>query len=229
MADATCSFLDCGRLVTTHGLCSGHNWQRRNGRPFKPLRTRFRPRAKCSVEDCPRLARSRGWCGRHYKVWRQHGDPLVQKLIIGQPERRFWSKVNKDGLLPDCRPELGPCWQWIGATVDGYGVFLLDGKQRKAHRVSYEWLCETVSDGLELDHLCRNRACVRPVHLEPVTGAENRRRGTSFAAVNALKTHCPKSHPYDEANTHVDKNGRRHCRACGRERMREVRAARRST
>jgi HNH endonuclease len=79
----------------------------------------------------------------------------------------------------------------------------------------YRLLVGPVPEGLELDHLCRNRACVNPAHLEPVSHRENVLRGASFAAINAVKTHCiHDGHPFDDVNTIVRPEGRRGCRAC---------------
>ena len=80
-------------------------------------------------------------------------------------------------------------------------------------------------DGLEIDHLCRRRGCAQPLHLEPVTGLENMRRGI-VGRVNRAKTHCPQGHPYDEANTHQSRSGRRNCRACARDRATRARERR---
>ena len=96
---------------------------------------------------------------------------------------RFWVKV-RIGSVPAHRPDLGPCWEWTaGGTADGYGQFHIgtrtDGNKRKvlAHRLAYETLVRPIPAGLESDHLCRNHPCIRPTHLEPVTAAENIRRG----------------------------------------------------
>lgn len=113
---------------------------------------------------------------------------------------------------------------WIGMNNGcGYGQFW-DGKQRVyAHRFSYEQVYGLVSDGFELDHLCRVTLCVEPTHLEPVTHAENIRRGaptgyTLQAIVNKAKTHCPAGHEYSEENTQVHKiKGDRACRQCKRD------------
>jgi len=103
------------------------------------------------------------------------------------------------------------CWLWT-ATRDarGYGKVSREGRMALAHRVSYELHVGPIPDGLTLDHLCRVRHCVNPAHLEPVAHAENVRRGA------AVQTHCRKGHPFDEANTHIDKRGWRECRACHR-------------
>jgi len=103
------------------------------------------------------------------------------------------------------------CWVWTGPKDDkGYGRLSLRGVPKKAHREFYEVLRGTIPVGFELDHLCRNRPCVRPDHLEVVTHQENMRRGAW-----ATKTHCPHGHEYSKENTYTHRN-RRFCRTCGR-------------
>jgi hypothetical protein len=114
-----------------------------------------------------------------------------------------------------------PCWIWPGAKSRGYGVKSVKGKSRVVHRIIYERLYGPVPEGMQLDHLCRNRACCNPFHLEIVTCQENLRRGpTTLAAKQTAITHCPRGHPYDEENTYVYK-GMRHCRECNREHNRQ--------
>jgi len=106
------------------------------------------------------------------------------------------------------------CIVWTGGkTAGGYGMFapLTDGEPAKvmAHRWAYEHAVGAIPAGLDIDHLCRNRACVNPVHLEPVTREENIRRAA------AVKTHCPHGHEYTPENTYVRPGTvHRHCRTC---------------
>jgi hypothetical protein len=133
---------------------------------------------------------------------------------------RFFSKVD-----------VGLCWEWTGwLTTNGYGGFdiRVGGKPRKvrAHRWLYEQLVGTIGTGLELDHLCRNRLCVNPDHLDPVTHKENARRGAA-GAVNAARyvslTHCGSGHQYVGDNV-TTSAGRRICRTCNRIKSAQYRA-----
>lgn len=122
------------------------------------------------------------------------------------PTERFVAKVDKTGS----------CWVWTAyRTARGYGRFNDGSRIVQTHRFAYELWVGPIPDGLELDHLCRNRSCVNPDHLEPVTGRENILRGVSPSAQHAAKTHCPNGHPYSGENLYVAP-GRHHrqCRAC---------------
>lgn len=106
-----------------------------------------------------------------------------------------------DKIIPE---PMSGCWLWVGG-IDGrgYGAVWLNGKVRKAHRVVFEAAYGPVGTGLEFDHLCRNTACVNPMHLDPVTHLENVRRGA------AKKAACPNGHRYD-----IVTGGSRRCRRC---------------
>lgn len=166
----------------------------------------------CSIDECDRRVHARGWCTKHYQRWLASGDPLATSRAVGTAEDRFWTHANRnDG-----------CWVWSGTIgADGYGRIRVDGREHVAHRWGYETFVGPVPDGMQLDHLCRNRACVRFDHLEPVTAQENVLRGVSLAAENATKTHCPQGHPYEGHNVYVHPvKGYRVCRTCNRERSR---------
>ena len=105
------------------------------------------------------------------------------------------------------------CWKPRSALRNGYSRLSVKNRSVAGHRVIYEYLIGPVSPLLTLDHLCRNRWCVNPNHLEPVTERVNIQRGISFAAVNALKTSCPKGHHYDSTK---NSTGERYCLICGR-------------
>ena len=137
-------------------------------------------------------------------------------------EEHFWAKVNKAGPPWDGNS----CWIWEGTReADGYGRFKPGPRPVMAHRFAYQLLSGSIPEGLQLDHLCRNRGCVNPMHLEAVLPVVNIRRGMTGKVNNrnSRKTHCPQGHPYDLLNTYHWPNApsqSRLCRECARQRER---------
>lgn len=132
---------------------------------------------------------------------------MAGAVVTALVASRFWAKV-------DVGHPLG-CWLWIAAKICGYGSYKDDGVTVLAHRVAYEALAGPIPDGLQLDHLCRNTACVNPDHLEPVTQRDNLMRGAGASAKNATKTYCKNGHEFTPENTSMSR-GARVCLACKR-------------
>lgn len=161
------------------------------------------------------------WSGalpeRLYHLCRNRTCCRPAHLSVTRParpaEERFWEKVAKtDG-----------CWEWTGAKHrHGYGAFEHVGTVY-AHRVAWVLQNGPVPTGLELDHLCKNKPCVRPDHLEPVTHTENVRRAGNWWRA---QTHCRNGHEYIEETT-LWWRGRRLCLICKRAAARRYNAHRR--
>ncbi len=139
---------------------------------------------------------------------------MKRRLVLNQVElARIKKRIRLD--------EDTGCWLWQGPTTpNGYGKWMVrpGESERVIHRVMWEHANRTpVPAGRQLDHLCRNRTCCNPRHLEPVTPSENTDRQDH---ANRRKDRCPKGHPYDATNTRLRSDGRRACRACDAERVR---------
>lgn len=108
------------------------------------------------------------------------------------------------------------CILWTGGVNGGgYGRFNFGtDRGRLAHRVLWERANGPVPEGLNLDHLCRNKLCVNVDHLEPVTQRVNVLRGVGISSANARKTHCKRGHELFGANLFMNSNGTRQCRSC---------------
>lgn len=130
-------------------------------------------------------------------------------------EKRFWEKVDYAEKSED------DCWIWIGKKNNyGYGIICRSQKELSAHRVSYERTFGKIPRGMVIDHLCRNRACVNPLHMQVVTNVENVMRGMSPYAQKKRWTHCHNGHSLSGENLKIRKNGTRFCRECDKLRAR---------
>jgi hypothetical protein len=162
------------------------------------------PPGQCQAPGCEKSGRNGG--SKHCAM---HASRLLRTGSLASPRPslmdRFFKFVEQDG----------ECWRWTGLiSVDGYGRIGIDRVPRGAHRVAYELLRVEIPAGLHLDHLCRNRACVNPWHLEPVTNRVNVLRGASHVARQAAQTACVRGHEFTAENTVVDSRGHRGCRTC---------------
>ncbi len=114
------------------------------------------------------------------------------------------------------------CWIWLGGkNTDGYGYFYTNSKTVRCSRFIYEYHHGQICPDLVIDHLCRNRICCNPLHLELVTQKENILRGIGITAINSKKTRCPQGHEYDEINTYhyiFRGNPSRRCKECVKKR-----------
>lgn len=121
----------------------------------------------------------------------------------------------KARLLSKVVPGEGGCWIWTGALLPtGYGQMWNGSKPTSAHRLSYELRYGPIPKGLQIDHLCRVRRCIRPDHMEAVTARENWLRGKTPSRLNMDKTHCLRGHLFEGHNVMVQSRGGRNCREC---------------
>lgn len=184
-----CSVDGCDRPVKGRGYCALHLVRvKKTGEPGPVTLLRVRADG-CAVEGCDRPHGSAGYCSMHWQRFHKYGDPLVRKFERGDAFTRFIDKV--DVTAP------GGCWLWTGHRIPvpsgwdkgtrGYGVFSVASKPVPAHRWSYEFFVGPIPAGFEPDHLCNNKGCVNPDHLEPVTRSVNLKRAYAYKKVREAR------------------------------------------
>ena len=150
----------------------------------------------------------------------------MSSMVLDGASPRSRRRIVVDASLPHQFFSLvmrnGECWEWSGLKdVHGYGRITITGTSNKAHRWFYEYFVDAIATGLTIDHLCRNRACVAPYHLEAVTLSENARRAQASKVIGAHKGVCTHGHDMTAESAYVRKNSNGHtvheCRQCMRE------------
>lgn len=128
---------------------------------------------------------------------------------LAEAMKRLPTRIRRKIVL------VGECWVWTGSRKgSGYGQVWIDNAVRAAHRVIWEMLRGPIPSGLTMDHLCRQKPCVNPSHLEPVTLLENIMRSDTITAIYARRNTCSRGHNYQEMGTVRDKGGKRRCYKC---------------
>ena len=167
----------------------------------------------CQAPECNSAAKNRSLCWAHYKRLRKYGSYDLPTVMD-----RVTESVTID-------PDTG-CWVWNKSLErNGYARMSVGHKVEGVHRITYKERHGFIPDGFEIDHLCRNRACCNPDHLEAVEHRENLMRSPIAAArINSEKAKCNRGHELSGDNLAIDALGYRSCRACSRIRTARHRA-----
>jgi hypothetical protein len=138
----------------------------------------------------------------------------------------IWPWRSLEQFLDKIRIAGSGCWEWIGScSTGGYGHFWIDGVCCSTHRLGYELWRGPIPYGLTIDHLCRNRRCLNPDHLEAVTHTVNVRRGLATGP-QPKRDRCYRGHLFTSENTRLSPDGAQHCKLCAADRQRDKLRAR---
>jgi len=192
---------------------------------YRPLAKTKRLGLSCFNRRCvnPNHIEILGGYIDHLKLLKEQPPVPIRRGKYDDPVAYFWIRVNKDGPIPSHKPELGSCWLWAGApSGTGYAGTHIGGKNMLVHRYSYILDGNDIPEDLELDHLCRNKLCVNPKHLEAVTHEENMKRTVLYRNEHNKGynlPHCKNGHLYTPQTEvyRLDKKYnkmRRICRVC---------------
>jgi len=209
MKQRICSVDGCERAGRiTKGMCGMHYARHlRHGDPGQavPQHSVSNAGKVCEIAECGKPVFSTALCSSHYKRKRRYGDPR---------------KSHRARTFEECFREFAVkgsgCWEWSGPKyANGYSKLTSGRKQKLGHRWSYEHHIGEIPKDLVIDHLCRNRGCVNPDHLEAVTNEENLMRGAGYALRNGMRTACINGHEYTSENTYVHPRTKEiRCRTC---------------
>lgn len=141
--------------------------------------------------------------------------------VVLKLESKFWEKVSMPVIATDC-------WNWQATkSSNGYGLFWINDKNKRAHRVAYEAIFGSIPEELECHHICENKRCVNPFHIKLVTPIEHLElTPTHYSKQQKSRVCCMQGHAFTQQNTYVCTNGARVCRICHREELRLYRLRR---
>lgn len=176
-----------------------------------PMKRRHRDTGPaCGHAGCDRGQSTKGYCSAHYMQWRRTGHTWPLFMPSPPISTRILARATRED----------DCLRWTGYTMaNGYGVISWHDSRWLVHRAIWTESMGPIPEGLTIDHLCRNRACVNVAHMEVVTRAENSERGGGLPAAWAKyreRTHCKHDHEFTPENTRIGKDGHRICKACSR-------------
>ena len=161
-----CTVDGCNRNPVAKGYCRKHYMRvRRHGDPlagpeYDPI---------CSVDGCDGNQVAKGYCQKHYRRFKKYGDSSISKRLT---EGTAWERVEQRIKKVD-HGFYQPCWEFTGALIFGYGSMMYERKMYRTHRISYEHHHGPIPEDLVVDHICANKKCCNPDHLDLVTHEEN--------------------------------------------------------